>query len=222
MLLRVIAVCFASAVLAETMLQGTAALATATLHRQAIAAARSAFAAAAENAQQTIAAAVSAGAAIPATLPSAAPACVVTSSGTCLLSATVGVSLATPQPTACPSSGCAAYAQGNDAIGEGRAVATIVATISNAAGRTLAVRGGSVVFRTVRVAPYAMIAGVLDATLDDAESGPGDAAGIVPGAVSQGTLVDVVYENAVTGAIMPANVWSGLAPSAPTSPNWSP
>jgi hypothetical protein len=38
-----------------------------------------------------------------------------------------------------------------------------------------------------------------------------------------GTLIDVIYENAVTGSRMPANVWrSQVERPGTTTPPWSP
>ena len=222
MLLRAIFLCVAISALCETMLQAAAALAVASLHRQGVVAVTNAFADGAQRAQSAIAAAVAQGAALPTILPSPAPTCVLAGATGCALVAQESIALATPQPTACPSSGCAGYAQEDDAVSEGRVVASIVAKAWNASGEIVATRNESIVFRTLRVAPYALPAGSIDATLDDAESGPGDAGGIVPGAVSNGTLIDTVYQNAASGALMPANVWSPLAPTAQLSTSWSP
>ncbi len=221
MLLRALFVSFACIVVAQTMLQAAAALALTALHRQSIAAASSAFVDATQRAQAYIANAIVQNAPLSGAVPSPEPTCVVSGDAGCTLVAHETIVVATPEPTACPPAACYGYVQSNDAVGEGRAVATIAASISDAAGEQLAARGGSVVFRTLRVAPYAVAAGATDATLDDGESGAGDTGGITAG-VSSGTLIEVVYRNAASGALMPANVWTGLAPGSAPPSAWSP
>jgi hypothetical protein len=220
-LLRVLFLAFAVALLGETLLHAAAALAIAAFHRQGTMAAQATFANAAQLAQSAIANALASGATPPATMPSPAPTCATSDGNACLMMSSVTLTSATPAPSPCPSAGCDAYLQGNDAIGEGRIAVTIDAVITNAAGETIATRGGTVLFRTLRVAPYAIPVGALDATLDDLGSA-GDEGGIVPAGSGAGTLIDVVYKNASSGATMPANVWTGLAPSAPLMRSWTP
>ncbi len=222
MLLRVLFLCFAVAVLGETMLQGAAALAMSVLREQGVAAASSTFASAAQLAQSAIAAGIEAGGVPPSTLPSPTATCVLGDGSACALTASATITLATPAPTACPSAGCGAYLQGNDDVGEGRIVAAITAVVRDASGAEVAARSGSLVFRTLLVPPYAVADGALDATLDGSESGAGDLGGLAPANSANGTLVDVVYENASTGALMPANVWNGLPAGAPITSGWSP
>ncbi len=222
MLLRTLFLCFAAAVLGETMLQAAAALAVIALHEQGAAAASGTFAGAAQLAQSAIAAALQAGGTPPATFPSPTPACVLGEASACELTASASITLATPAPASCPSDGCGAYLQGNDVVGEGRVVASISAVVRDASGATVASRSGSVVFRTLLVPPYAIADGALDATLDGSESGAGDLGGLAPTSIANGTLVDVVYQNASSGALMPANVWDGLAAGAPITTGWSP
>lgn len=221
-MLRALFVCFAIAVLSESILQAAGALAVAALARQGIAATASAFGDGAQRAQGAIAAAIAQGETPPAAVPSPAPTCVLSSGSACALIATESIVLATPSAAPCPSVGCAGYEQENDVVGEGRVVATIEALVSNAQGTPVAARSGTLVFRTLRVAPYAVFTGALDATLDDDEGGAGDLGGLVPAGSSAGTLIDVVYQNASSGAVMPANVWSGLAPTTLSSSSWSP
>lgn len=221
-MLRALFLCLAIAVLGETILQAAAALAVSALSRTGIAAATNALGDATERAQSAIAIAVAQGATPPVLVPSPAPTCVLANDTGCSIVAAESIVLATPDPTSCPMQGCAGYEQGNDAVGEGRFVATISATASNAQGVPIATRTRSVIFRTLHVPPYAVPGGALDATLDDSESGAGDLGGMTPLDSSSGTLVDVVYQNATSGAVMPANVWMGLAPSAPATSSWSP
>ncbi len=211
MLLRVLFLCSAIVVLGETLLQAAASLAVAALQRRGVTVAQNAFADAEQLAQATLAAAMADGATPPASLPPVQT-CVASDAGTCTMIAHASVALATPVPTPCPRTGCSTYLQENDAVEEGRVVAAIATTVTLASGAPIAARNGSVVFRTMRAPPYAVASGALDATLDDSESGAGDAAG----------LIEVVYQNAVSGAAMPASVWSGLAPSVPAASGWSP
>lgn len=222
MLLRVLFLCFAAGVLGETLLRAAASLATAAFHRQGILAAQSEFIDATQFAQGALADAIAGGGAPPSILPSPAPTCVVASTDGCALTATAALSLATPSPSPCPSTGCGVYLQGNDAVDEGRADLALSITVTNAVGQRVATRDGTVVFRTMRVAPYAVPAGMLDSTLAESAGTAGDLGGDVPSSATLGTLIDVVYQNAQSGATMPANVWSGLPASAPLGRAWSP
>ncbi|HUY40304.1 MAG TPA: hypothetical protein VMV82_01890 [Candidatus Dormibacteraeota bacterium] len=211
MLLRVLFLCGAVVVLGETLLQAAASLAVSALQHRGATAAAHAFADAEQLAQATIAAAMAAGATPPASLPPTQT-CVTSDAAGCTMSARTRVTLATPVPTPCPSAGCNTYLQENDAVDEGRIVASIATTIALRSGAPIAARDGSVLFRTLRAPPYAVASGALDGTLDDSESGAGDTAG----------LIQVVYQDAVSGATMPANVWSGMSPAAPSASGWSP
>ncbi|HEY9085461.1 MAG TPA: hypothetical protein VIN40_05945 [Candidatus Tyrphobacter sp.] len=222
MLLRVLFLAFAIALLGETLLHAAAALALAAFHRQGIAAAQTAFANAAQLAQSSIASAVASGATPPVMMPSPAPTCAERSGDTCLMTSSVTLTPATPAPSPCPSTGCGTYLQGEDAIGEGRLAVAIDAVVTNAAGERIAARDGNVVFRTLRIPPYAIPVGALDATLDDLAGSAGDEGGLVSAGSGAGTLIDVVYRNASSGATMPANVWTGLAPPAPLARPWTP
>lgn len=222
MLLRVIFLTMAIAVLGETLLHAAATLALAAFHRQGAAVARIAFVDAAQLAQGAIATALASGATPPATIPAPTPFCALSNGATCAMIARTTIALTTPAPAPCPSDDCGAYLQGNDAIEEGRLAVAIDAVVTNAVGDTIAVRSGDVIFRTLRIAPYAIPAGSLDATLDDFPGSVGDAGGMAPFSSSSGTLIDVVYRNAVNGAAIPANVWTGLAPSAAEARAWTP
>ena len=74
------------------------------------------------------------------------------------------------------------------------------------------------------VAPYAALTGTLDDSLQAlAPGGAGDDAGAVPNGTAPGTLIDVLYENQRTGAMMPANVWHAeIQRQAVTPSAWSP
>jgi hypothetical protein len=222
MLLRTLFVCIACTVVAQTMLQGAASLARTALHRSAVGAADVALTDAAQRAQAAIAAAQMQGSTFTGALPSPQPTCVLAQGASCVLVAQESIVVTTPSPTPCPSGGCAGFVQGNDAVGEGRADATLRANVAELSGEEVATRGAAVVFRTLHVPPYAVTSGAISGVLDDAESGAGDAGGLVPNATSAGTMIDVVYENAMTGAVMPANVWAGFAPSQVQPSGWSP
>lgn len=220
MLLRAIFLCFAVAVLGETLFQAAGAAALAAFHRQGIAAAESGFAESAQIVQSTIASAMAVATPLPSQIPDPAPTCALSYTDGCALVEHSHIVIATASPSPC-SSQCATFLQENDAVDEGRVAASISVTVTNAAGNLVASRRGTLLFRTLRVAPYALTAGTLDATLDGVAD-TGDIAGTAPSATSSGTLVDVVYRNAQSGAIMPANVWNALPAVAPPAQNWSP
>jgi hypothetical protein len=221
MLLRVLFLCAAVAVLGETMLQAAASLAIAALHQQGVAAARNEFGVAAGVAQSTLANAIAAGY-TPAPLPSLTPTCAVTTDGGCTLTANATLAIATPSPSACPTSGCDFYLQGNDAVSESRTSVAIDVDVTDSEGEIVASRSGTVVFRSLRVPPYILSDGMLDATLDDTAGSAGEIGGSVPSGTSAGTLIDVVYQNARSGETIPANVWNGLGASAPLERAWTP
>ncbi len=222
MLLRTVFLCIACTALAETMLQASAALAVTAAHRRGLAAAATALADALQHAQAIVADAASRGASLPAPVPSPVTTCASGDSTPCALDADESVTFSTPEPTACASAGCSSFGQENDAVVEGRVLARLQARVSDRNGSVVAQRGEEVVFRTLRVPPYAIAAGVIDATPDDGESGPGDASGIPPNALGAGTLIDVLYENAATGTLMPANVWRGFQANTAGAGDWSP
>jgi hypothetical protein len=222
MLLRAIFLCFAIALLSETLLHAAASLALSVFRRQGVAAARTAYDDATQQAQAVIAAALAAGNTPPALIPSPSPTCALTvANNTCALWARAAIVVASASPSACRSGSCTLYLQANDLVRERRTSVSIGAVVTNASGDVIASRTGSVVFRTMLVAPYAIPVANLDATLDDVSS-PGDIGGVVPSDSTTGTLIDVVYRNAQTGAMMPANVWTGFVSSQPLTSSWSP
>jgi hypothetical protein len=220
MLLRVIFLCFAIASLGEILFQAAGAAALTAFHRQGIAAAESGLVESAQLAQSAIATAVAAGTALPAQIPAPQPTCALAAASGCLLFERSQIALTTPAPSPCATQ-CATFLQENDAVDEGRAEATISVSVTNSAGDLVASRGGIILFRTLRVPPYALSSGALDSSLDGI-AGAGDIGGTAPNEASSGTLVDVVYRNAQSGAVMPANVWSALTAQSPASTNWSP
>lgn len=230
MLLRSLFAIALFATLAETIVHGAHALAQQTLRRTAASAVQREFEAATSAARVAISAAIEAGG-DPRDLTPVAPAplatCVLASASGCALESSATVTFSSsPLPSAspCPSDGCTIYVQGNDEIEEGRVRASIAVRASATNGDVLAARDGQLAFRTLRVAPYAALAGTLDDSLQRLSgAGAGDDGGEVPQGTSPGSLIDVVYENRTTKKTMPANVWRsqvqrpGAAPEA-----WSP
>lgn len=109
-------------------------------------------------------------------------------------------------------------------MSEGRVRARIDATISTASGTVVAARSAQVLFRTMLVPPYAAVVGQLDGSFGPLrDTGAGDDGGAVPNGTAPGSLVDVVFRNASTGATMPANVWqSEVQDPGATAHAWSP
>ena len=209
------------AVIAETILHASASLARAALHQRAVTVAQTQFSAAATEAQQTIALAIQGGAdpsAMIPVMPAAAPTCALQSATGCALTAATSVTTATPMPSAtgCPNTNCTIYLQSNDAVSEGRLVLAIVSTVTSPSGVVLAQRSGTIAVRTFRVPPYASIAGALDAA-NGTTASTGDDGGAATGTA---TLVNAVYQNAVTGTFLPGNVWQSQqqSPVAVTLP----
>lgn len=232
MLLRTLFVLVLIATLTETVVHGVGALAAAALRRQALVAVREQIATSTTLARDAVARAVAAGAdprAPEPQPPSPAPACRLRGQHGCAIAGVATISFARavtgpPEvPAPCPRAACTAYAQANDAIDEGRIDATIRAQAVAAGGAVLASRTVRLRFRTLRVAPFAALAGQDDESLEASSGGPGDDAGAAPNGTAPGTLIDVLYENAATGATLPANVWRPQVRSASTTPPaWSP
>jgi hypothetical protein len=229
MLLRTLFVLVFLMAIAETIVHGAHALAGALLGRQASIALQTSLADAVATAQETVAGAIEAGGdprALSPVAPSPAPTCVLQTQKTCGLFGETSIAFQPPAATAspCPSAACAAYAQGNDAVDEGRIDAVITVQIVTSNGAVLASRSGRAAFRTLLVAPYAVAAGNGDDSLASvANAGTGDDAGTVPLRTAPGTLIDVLYQNRVTGQTMPANVWNPQAPgSSAAAPAWAP
>jgi hypothetical protein len=229
-LLRTIFALVLFAALAETLVHGVHALAQTVLRRQALLAVHDEIAAATTAARDAIARDIAAGGdprspdPMP---PSPSPTCRLHVQRACALEGIATISFAIPPsatPSPCPSSACSVYEQENDSIDEGRVDATISAQAKSAAGDVLAMRSTRLTFRTLRVSPYAALAGQADGSLTAGEgTEAGDDAGAAPNGAAPGTLIDVLYENAVTGATIPANVWHSQVESPETKrPAWSP
>ena len=230
MLLRTFFSIIFLAALAETIVHGAHALAQGVLRHQAIVAVHAELSTGIDAAEKTVADAIKAGA-DPRTLapiaPSPQPTCILATQQGCALLGEASIafaSAASASPSPCPSGACAAYVQGNDAVDEGRIDVTVAAQIVAADGTVLASRSDRATLRTMLVAPYAVIAGNGDASLASlARGGTGNDAGAVPNGAAPGTLIDVLYENQVTGASMPANVWQPQSQGSNAgAPSWSP
>jgi len=211
-------------VVAETLLHGVHALAQSAVRRQSLLAARAEIGAATEAARAAAVQAIVRGG-DPRGLnlaPLRTGGCRLLSGATCAIEGRATVTFTMPAPaTPCPEAACTVYEQGNDHVDEGRLGASIVAQALGPEGAVLASRTQNVVFRTTRVSPYAALAGQSDAT-DIGSASPGDDAGAVPTGTAPGTLVDVIYRNAVTGAEIPANVWQAAAESRDGAAAWRP
>jgi hypothetical protein len=220
MLLRTLFLLALLVTIAGTILHACGALAHAALHRRAVAAARAGLTGATQLAQSAIAASMQNGS--PVALPSPSSTCVQMSGTTCELMATSTVQIATPAPNAsqgCPSTQCVVYMQNNDSVAESRVAVRIAATVGAPGGAVLAERDATVIFRTMLVPPYAMLAGSNDATMDEfAVGGTGDDGG--SNANGANTLITSVYKNGAT--TMPADVWGlRIQHPQPASPSWS-
>lgn len=206
MLLRTLFLLALMAAISETIVYGAASLARAELAHRAVAAARAQFAAAVGREQQTLAQTISAGGAPSAAAPQPIATCVTSTSQGCSLSANTTISpQAAPvvSQTACPNTDCTIYNQSNDIVSEGRLSVQIQTTITAPNGSTLATRSGTVIFRTFKVPPYAVLSGSLDSTLDAiANNGMGDDGGSNS---ANGTLVNVEYQS--TTGKMSGDVW---------------
>lgn len=230
MLLRTLFVTLLLSALAESMVHGVHALAQMALRRQAVAVAHDEVASSAALARIAVARAIAAGADPRHPMPvgpSPAPQCRLHVNGICAILGSARIVFDSPvagggTPSPCPSNGCVVYEQENDAVSEGRVGATVTAQAIGPDGAVLASRRARVGFRTLRVPPYAAPVGEADASAGDV-GGPlqtGDDGG---SSRWPGTLIDVQYENAATGAAIPANVWrSQLQSGTPTSQPWSP
>lgn len=231
MLLRTLFLLTMLSALAETFVHGVHALAQATLRREAATAVRAELLSATTQARDAVARAIEAGGdprkLVP-VVPALAPVCRLRIRGRCAIEGVAKIAFdaaaagspGTPVP--CPSSDCTIYLQANDAVAEGRIAATIRAQALAATGAVLAARTARVSFRTLRVEPFATLAGQQDVSMPGITV-PGDDGGAAPYDAAPGTLIDVRYENAVTGASVPANVWRSQVQSeeAPPPP-WFP
>lgn len=226
MLLRTLFALLLFVALAETIVHGMHALAQALLHRQALVGVHDEIASATTAARDALARAIAAGGDPRSPNPSPPPpalTCRLHIGSVCALAGRATIAFLPPRspaPSPCPSDACSVYEQENDSIAEGRIGATIAAQALANNGAVLASRIQYVVFRTLRVAPYAATAGDTDAT--SGAPAPGDDAGAAPFGAAPGTLIDVVFENAATGATMPANVWHAQTESQRAPPEWKP
>ncbi len=224
MLLRTLFALALFTAIAETLLHGVHALAQTAVRRQAMLAVRAEIDAATTAARLAVAQAVIAGGDprglnVP---PLRIGGCRLRSGDACTVEGKARVRfMLAPSASPCPDAACSVYDQGNDGVREGRIDATVTAEALVPNGAVLASRTQRAVFRTLRVAPYAALAGQSDAT-DIAAGSPGDDAGTAPAGTAPGTLVDVIYRNAVTGAEMPANVWQASAESRDGETAWKP
>lgn len=222
------------AALGETMVHAIHALAQAALRHQALIAVQAETISATTLARRAIARAISAGADPRTVEPEPPPptsTCRLRGSHGCAIEGRATISFQPPviespeTPPPCPSAACTVYEQENDAVSEGRVETTIAAQATAAGGALLAARVVRVTFRTLKIAPYAALSGGADATLAIAAAvpGPGDDGGAAPNGAAPGTLIDVLYENASTGATFPANVWRSQVQSRKPHPSpWSP
>lgn len=234
MLLRTLFVAILLTALAESIVHGVHALAQSALHRQALAAVHDEVLSGTTLARGAIARAIDEGAdprrVVPA-MPSPSTQCRMHVEGACAIEGTARITFDSPaqgggsSPSPCPNDACAIYEQENDAVTEGRAAATIAAEALGPEGAVLAARTSRVTFRTMRVPPFAVPVGHADGSAADAGNAlqAGDDGGFAGGTAGPGTLIDVIYRNAATGAAIPANVWrSQLQSGIPTSQPWSP
>ena len=192
-------------VLVTTIAQGFAVLAVTFAHARILhianALARDALLSAPIAVQQSVAARIAVGASPPTTLAPIST-CMQVGASSCALQTTTTVAL-----IALPG---APILQGNVAVSEGRFAIRFQSSVRDTQGRTIAQRSSTALLRTLAQPPFASY------------EGQGENGGIPPSATSQGTLVDVLYQNASSGARMPGNVWSAPSSPAPTStPAWA-
>lgn len=210
MLIRTFFAIFLIAVLSEAIVFGAASFARADLHHRALNAARQSLTSGAQAAQAAVATAVAAtGSASSWPTPQPMVTCAASrAGGACTMTANITVALATPPPstgTGCAhGTDCNVYAQRNDAVTESRAYARVTATITDAAGTTIAARTALLAFRVFDQAPYATLAGSLDAAEQSGNGVVSDDAG----SSSSATLVHVRYDNLQTGQSSSGDVWS--------------
>ena len=213
MLLRTMFLLVLVTVLGETIVHGAASLALAALRQRAIDTARIAFISGTRAAQASIAQAVA-----PAPIATCAFADVNGCEINVVTTITPAAPSAAPASTACPGTPCTVELQSNSAVSESRATFLISSVVRSASGATLAVRSGTVAFRTFATPPYAAIIGGSDATLDALIG-----AGAADDAGAANTLITVEYQPATGGATTVGNVWQPLVESpASAAPAWEP
>jgi hypothetical protein len=227
MLLRTLLLLLFIAALADTLLQGSAALARASLHERAVAASRQAFVSGVERAQQLLVQNIASQTPPSAiALPSPYATCAVSDASTCTMTVTTTISTPAPNvastPSVCPRTDCVVYLQNNAAVAESRFRVHVNAIVTGSSGALYAIRAGDVTFRTYLTPPYASLAGSIDDTIGGvAPNGNGDDGGASSGTP---TLVNVEYVQPGSSATpLPADVWLTQAQHpAAAAPAWNP
>ena len=213
MLARTVVVIAFLVALAGALIHTCALMARARAHRIAATAVAASFDAALAATQAQLATAITSGGdprALAIALPSPTPSCAsVRADGTCALTVSAMLAATTTQPVGDDASEscapqCANDLQGNDAIDEGRFALRISASASGPTGMVFAMRDRYAIFRTTRVAPYASLIGMRDASGESIAAGTSE--GEDAGAPAL-TTVDVRYVNAKTGASVAGNAW---------------
>jgi hypothetical protein len=215
-LIRTLFLLGAVAMLVSALIAGTQATANVVLHRKALAAMRAAYQTRVAAIESGLADSLEHGQAYAG--PPAATSCVLEQGdGGCAIAVT-----ATSHIDARSGGG---ELQENDAVDEGRIAASVEVAARASSGQVLGERRTRVVFRTLHAAPWALPSGELDAAFETSRNTeePGDDGGMMPTPSAPGSLIDVVYRNARTGAEIPANVWHAATPGpdAAEAP-WSP
>lgn len=216
MLIRTMVLVAFIAMLGETIVYASAALARMSFHARESAAVRSAFQDAVHAAQQ---------AAISGRLPQPRTTCAYADASGCEIRVSTTIATATPVPGAtpnvCPAADCTIYMQGNTHVAESRSSFTIVERVLAANGDVMMRRSATVSFRTFATAPYAALVGSLDATLDAIDrSGAGDDGG--SGSTADSTLIHVEYrQQGNQGVRSPGDVWRAQDQHPATAaPSW--
>lgn len=106
------------------------------------------------------------------------------------------------------ANGTGAILQSNAGVDEARVAISLRSVVTDATGRTIVVANRNALLRTFARPPYASYEG-------DVES-----SGIAPSSTAAGTLVDVRYENAASGASMPGNIWRMSTAAPASAPPW--
>uniref|UniRef100_E6PDH6 Uncharacterized protein n=1 Tax=mine drainage metagenome TaxID=410659 RepID=E6PDH6_9ZZZZ len=116
--------------------------------------------------------------------------------------------LRTTTSVALRPSGAGAILQNNAIVAEARIDVSLRSVVTDSAGSAVVVAHRLALLRTFAEPPYASYEG-------DAES-----AGIAPSSLTAGTLVNVIYRNAKSGASIPGNVWSTAPAAQPSLTPW--
>ncbi len=237
MLLRTLFVLLMLGVVGETIVQSAFALTRTLIARRAERAVDAGYQRALASLENAAASALASGAdprALVVPSPSPAATCLPKAGAQngCALTvvATVHVATATPDPVGTPAApvcgeqnACVLNAQRNDLVSEGRILASIEITATDANGARVLDRTRAVRLRTFRQAPYVVVAGARDLTnatiANDAVEG--DDGGRVD---SGSTLINVEYRSSACPACPPisANVWKNAAANTTDAPdpNW--